>query len=115
MENRLQVCHLMKLGHMLDWLSELNTAFPEAVPLAIQMPCPSWEHTRILARLVTKKTWENHPEHAEAVAQLMIYLWHCDIPYHKRHGTVERIVERLLKSNVSPELKSKLEEIKVQL
>ena len=55
MENRLRVYHLMKLDTCSNWLSELNTEFPEVVALAIQMPCPSWKHTRILARLVTDK------------------------------------------------------------
>ena len=98
-------------GHMLDWLSELNTEFPEVVALAIQMPCPSWKHTRILARLVTDKTWENHPE---AVAKLLLYLWDCNIPNH-RHSAVLTIIVALLELNISSELKQKLEEIKIQL
>lgn len=98
-------------GHMLDWLSELNTEFPEAVGLAIQMPCPSWRHTRILARLVTKKLWENHPE---AVADLLFYLWDCNIPNYRR-SAVLTIIVALLELNISSELKQKLEEIKIQL
>ena len=98
-------------GFMLDWLPEFNTEFPEAVNLAIQMSSPSLQHTRILACLVTDKTWEIHPE---AVAKLLIYLWGCGIPYDERGGTVEEIVERVLESSISPELKGKLEEIKVQ-
>ena len=99
---------------MLDWLPELNTEFPEAVNLAINLPSSSLENTRILACLVTEKTWENHPEHSEAVAKLVIRLWDWEIPYYDR-DTVREIVEGLLELNVSPELKSKLEEIKVQL
>ena len=96
---------------MLDWLPELNTEFPEAVSLAIQMPLPSLQHTRILACLVTDKTWEHHPK---AVAKLLIYLWKCNIPTHYI-DTVPKIIAPLLESDISPERKQKLEDIRIQL
>ena len=96
---------------MLDWLPELNTEFPEAVSLAIQMPLPSLQHTRILACLVTDKTWEHHPD---SVAKLLIYLWKCNIPTHYI-DTVPQIIAPLLESDISPERKQKLEDIRIQL
>ena len=96
---------------MLDWLPELNTKFPEAVDLAINMPPPSLKHTRIFACLVTNETWQNHPE---AVAKLLFYLWDCNIPNH-RQSAVLTIIVSLLELNISSELKQKLEEIKIQL
>ena len=98
---------------MLDWLPELNTEFPEAVALAIDMPPPSLKHTRILARLVVNETWRNHP--AKAVAKLLIYLWESNMPQYE-HDTMRKMAEPLLaESNIPPELKQKLEEIKIQL
>jgi hypothetical protein len=96
---------------MLEWLPELNTAFPEAVDLAIQMPRPSLQHTRILARLETDKTWEKHPE---GVAKLLIFLWGCNIPVWYR-DSVSKIITPLLESDISSELKQKLKEISIQL
>ena len=98
-------------GLMLDWLPEFNTEFLDAVNLAIQMYSPSLDNMRILACLVTNKTWENHPK---AVAKLLIYLWGCTIPVWHR-DTVPEIIPPLLESDISPELKQKLEDIKVQL
>ena len=96
---------------MLDWLPELDTEFPEAVSLAIQMPLPSLQHTRILACLVTDKTWEHHPD---SVAKLLIYLWKCNIPTHYI-DTVPKIIAPLLESDISPERKQKLEDIRVRV
>ena len=96
---------------MLDWLPELNSEFPEAVNLAIQMPPPSLDNMRILACFVTNKTWEDHPE---AVAKLLIYLWGCIIPVWHR-DTVPKIIAPLLETNISSELKQQLEDIGVQV
>ena len=98
-------------GLMLDWLSEFNTEFLDAVNLAIQMYSPSLDNMRILACLVTNKTWENHPK---AVAKLLIYLWKCNIPTHYI-DTVPEIIPPLLESDISPERKQKLEDIRIQL
>ncbi len=95
---------------MLEWLPELNTEFPEAVSLAIQMPLPSLQRTRVLACLVANKIWQNHPE---AVGELLIYLWKCNIPAHYI-DTVPKIIAPLLESNISSELRQKLEEIRIR-
>ena len=110
MGNRLRL-RLKEAELMLDWLPELNTEFPKAVDLAIQMPPPSLDNMRILACLVTNKTWQNHPE---AVAKLLIYLWDCGIPgWHQ--DTVPEIITQLREANVSSELKQKLEDIRVRV
>ena len=98
-------------GLMLDWLPEFNTEFPDAVNLAIQMYSPSLDNMRILACLVTDKTWEHHPD---SVAKLLIYLWKCNIPTHYI-DTVPKIIAPLLESDISPERKQKLEDIRIQL
>ena len=96
---------------MLEWLPELDTQFGEAVDLAIQMPSPSLQHTRILARLVTDKTWQKHPE---AVAKLLIFLWDCDVPVWY-HDSVSKIIAPLAESDISQELKQKLQNINILL
>ena len=53
-----------------SWIQQ----FGEAVDLAIQMPRPSLQHTRILARLETDKTWEKHPEGCSKVIDFSVGL-----------------------------------------
>ena len=97
---------------MLDWLPELSAQFPEAVGLTIKNEQkPSLKHTRIFACLITDKTWENHPV---AVARLLIYLWSKDTPYWYR-DSVLAIIEPLLESEISSELKQQLEDILIEL
>ena len=99
-------------GLMLDWLPELNTQFSEAVDLTIKNEQgPSLKDTRIFACLITYKTWENHPG---AVAKLLIYLWKWNVPYWER-DTMSQLIEPLLESEISSELKQQLEEIRIQL
>ena len=96
---------------MLDWLLELKPVFHEAANLAIQMPSPSLQRTRILVRLEKERTWEDH---AEAVAKLVNYLWTYNIPvWHS--DSVQNIISPLLESDISSELKQKLENISIQL
>lgn len=96
---------------MLEWLPELDTQFGDAVELAIQMPSTSLQNTRILARLETDKTWEKHPE---ALAKLLIYLWGCDVPVWY-HDSVSKLIKPLIESDISSELKQKLQNISIQL
>lgn len=96
---------------MLEWLPELDTQFDDAVELAIQMPSASLQNTRILARLETDKTWEKHPE---ALAKLLIYLWGCDVPVWY-HNSVSKLIKPLIESDISSELKQKLQNINIRL
>ena len=97
--------------HMLDWLVDLKDVFPETVELAIQMPPPRLENTRIVGFLAENRTWESHPE---AVAQLFIYLSKC-IELRRYLNSTKEIVDALIGSDISSELKLDLEDIRVQL
>ena len=96
---------------MLDWLVDLKDLFPEGVELAIQMPPPSLEDTRILSFLPDNRVWESHPE---TVAQLLIYLSKC-ITLTRYLDSAKEIVEALICTDISSELKLDLEDIRVQL
>ena len=96
---------------MLDWLVDLKDLFPEGVELAIQMPPPSLEDTRILSFLPDNRVWESHPE---TVAQLLIYLSKC-ITLTRYLDSAKEIVDALIGSDISSELKLDLEDIRVQL
>ena len=96
---------------MLDWLVHLKDLFPEGVELAIQMPPPSLEDTRILPFLADNRVWESHPE---TVAQLLIYLSKCTT-LRSYLISVKEIVDALIDSNISSELKLDLEDIRAQL
>ena len=61
-------------GLMLDWLPEFNTEFLDAVNLAIQMYSPSLDNMRILACLVTNKTWGKSPQSRSKVIDLSVGL-----------------------------------------
>ena len=97
--------------HMIDWLADLKDVFPEAVELAIKMPLPSLENTRILSFIVENQFWESHPE---PVAQLLIYLSECTTLRHYLNSTKE-IVDALIGSDISSELLPDLEDIRAQL
>ena len=97
---------------MLDWLPELKTVFSEAVDLTVKNEQkPSLKNTRLLACLIKNRTWKNHPV---AVARLLIYLWNKDMPYWDQ-DSVAKIIEPLLETEISSELKHQLEEISIQL
>ena len=96
---------------MIDWLADLKDVFPEAVELAIKMPLPSLENTRILSFIVENQFWESHPE---PVAQLLIYLSECTTLRHYLNSTKE-IVDALIGAEISSERKRDLEDIRVQL
>ena len=97
--------------HMIDWLADLKDVFPEAAELAIKMPLPSLENTRILSFIVENQFWESHPE---PVAQLLIYLSECTTLRHYLNSTKE-IVDALIGSDISSELLPDLEDIRAQL
>ena len=96
---------------MIDWLADLKDVFPEAVELAILMPPPRLESTRIVGFLAENRTWESHPE---MVAQLLIYLFKC-ITLRRYLNSAKEIVDALIGSNISSELKLNIEDIRAQL
>ena len=117
-ENRLQgVPAALKAGEiarMLNWLPHLTSVFPEAVDLAVRMPQESLQNCQVieeLSRSDENDLWQRHPE---SVVKLLIYLWECDLPGHSWYSGRD-LIDNLLSSDISEQLKEELEEIKVQL
>ena len=117
-ENRLQgmlaALEAGEVAQMLEWLPHLTSVFPEAVDLAVQMTVgPSQDCWIIEALSISDENelWQRHPE---SVAKLLIYLWEYDLPGHSWRSARD-LIDNLLSSDISEQLKEELEEIKVQL
>ena len=63
---------------MIDWLADLKDVFPEAVELAIQMPPPRLESTRIVGFLAENRTWESHPEDGGSIIDLSVQMHYTE-------------------------------------
>ena len=100
-----------EINRMLAWLPHMNKLFPEAVDLAIQMPCKLLERNSIVYKLNESDLWQHYPEE---VAKLLIYLRDCSMPDYGWYKGKE-LVDKLLESNITPELKEKLEELILRL
>ena len=117
-ENRLQgVLAALEEGEiawMLNWLPHLTSVFPEAVDIAVQMTVGSLQGCYVIEELSISDEndlWQKYPE---SVVKLLIYLWECDLPRHSWYSG-RALIDNLLSSNISSQLKGELEEIKVQL
>ena len=96
---------------MLEWLPHLTGVFSEAVDLAIQMPKTQWNAGGMLYRFEKGELPNTHPE---AVARLMIYLGQSDLlRYNLSQG--RELIDKLLQSNLSSELKQELKELDAKL
>ena len=113
LDNIYAILEVEEIELMLEWwLPYLNSVFPEAVELAIQMPLASEQHfTKHKSEL--GKLLENHPE---PLAKLLIYLgkWENPTPGITWGGTKE-FIDKLLESNIPSPLKKELEELIVKL
>ena len=113
-ENRLQgmlgVLEASEIAYMLSWLPHLTAVFPEAVELAVQMPPEPLQKCRVILTLSKSDLWQKHPA---SVAELLMYLWECDLPEYSY--LAQDLIDNLLSSDISEQLKEELEEIKVQL
>lgn len=98
-------------SRMLNCLLHMNGMFPEAVELAIQIPPTELSQLYIVRQINKSDLWENYPE---AVAKLLIYLGTCNPPPYEWYEGRE-LVEKLLESGISEELKIKLKELVAQL
>jgi hypothetical protein len=101
-------------ARMLNWLPHLTSVFPEAVDIAVQMTVSSLQDCYVIEELGINNEndlWQKHPE---SVVKLLIYLWECDLPRHSWHSGRD-LIDNLLSSDISEQLKEKLEDIKVQL
>ena len=100
-----------EIKRMMDWLPHLKGVFPEAVDLAIQMPKIQWNAGEMLYGL-EKGDLPN--THSEAVARLMIYLGQSHSSSYARYQEKE-LIDKLLQSNLSSELKQELKELDAKL
>lgn len=116
-DNRLQsvpagaVLEVGEVEHMLDWLPHLTAVFPEAVDLAVQMPSIPLQNYDLIHELETGDLWQKYPEE---VAKLLIHWGKCDLREDVWYSGTE-LVDKLLQSGISPELKQKLKEFRVRL
>ena len=99
-----------EIVHMLNWLPHLTSVFPEAVDLAVQMPRRPLQKCRVIVTLNESDLQQKHPE---SVAELLIYLWKCNLPEYSY--LAQELINQLLLLNISPEHKQGLQEIAVQL
>ena len=100
-----------EVKHMLGWLPHLTAVFPEAVDLAVQMPPIPLQSYGVVHELEEGDLWQSHPE---GVAKLLVYWGECDLQEEAWFSGLP-LIDKLLESDISPELKQKLEELKVQL
>ena len=115
-ENRLQNVPPIPLDpnevkHMLGWLPHLTAVFPEAVDLAVQMPRIPLQSYGVVYELEKGNLWQSYPEE---VAKLLVYWGECALQEETWFSGVS-LIDKLLESDISSELKQKLEELKVQL
>ena len=104
-----------EVERMLGWLPKLTAVFPEAVALAIRMlkevPTAQLKHGQgaIYGLSKNDSLVQNHPEE---IAQLLICLGRFDF-FPWWYGG-RKLIDRLLQSDLSPELKQELEELKAK-
>ena len=103
-----------EVAQMLEWLPHLTTIFPEAVDLAVQMTVGPSQGCWIIEALSISDENELWQRHSESVAKLLIYLWEYDLPGHSWRSARD-LIDNLLSSDISEQLKEELEEIKIQL
>ena len=100
-----------EISCMLGWLSHLDKLFPEAVDLAVQMPLGSLERNFIVSDINKSDLWKNYPR---AVVKLLDYLAKCDPPSYVKYE-VKELTEKLLRSDITQELKERLKELVIKL
>ena len=98
-------------GHMLRWLPHLTAVFSEAVGLAVQMPSITLKNYQLIHEFETGDLWQKYPEE---VATLLIHWGECSL-WEGVWYPGAQLIDKILQSNIAPELKQKLEELRVQL
>ena len=110
-ENRLQgIPARLDVGEvaaMLDWLPYLDSLFPEAVDLAIQMPQTPLEHSPVIHEISRGDLWSKYPE---PTAKLLIHIADSESPAWAWHRGKE-LIDKLLALDLPDDLRAKLEEL----
>ena len=114
-ENRLQgipaPLDVGEVAAMLDWLPYLDSLFPEAVDLAIQMPQTPLERSPIIREIGRGDLWSKYPE---ATAKLLIHIADSESPAWAWHRGKE-LIDKLLALDLPDDLRAKLEELPAKL
>ena len=117
-ENRLQgvpaALEVGEVAQMLEWLPDLTSVFSEAVDLAVQMPQRSLHNCWVIEKLSRSDESDLGQRHPESVAKLLIYLRECGLPRHSWNSARD-LIGQLLLSDISPERRQELQEIRIQL
>ena len=108
-----------EIKRMMDWLPHLKGVFPEAVDLAIQMPQSESDGKRASSVIFALEDSDLLEMHPEATAKLVLYvrpsLPPTDLAYGHQKQIQRELIGRLLQSPLSPELKTKLQELDAKL
>ena len=100
-----------EVEHMLEWLPCLKGQFPDAVDLAIRMPQAPLKHYVVIPEIIESDLYRIHPK---AVAKLLIRLGGFDCPHYVWHKG-RQLIDKLLQSDLPPELVQGLKELKARL
>ena len=92
---------------MLEWLPYLETLFPKAVALFIQMPQTPVERSSLLHSLKESGKWSAYPE---ATGKLFLHLAECETPQWFWYEGKE-LIEKIMPLDITVGLKVKLEEL----
>ena len=116
-ENRLQgVPAPLEAGEvetMLGWLPSLTAVFPEAVALAVQMPQVPLQHGYGSIDKLGKSN-SLVGKHPREVARLLNYLGQSDSPGYVWGDGGGALIEKLIQSDLSNEMKQGLKELKAR-
>ena len=100
-----------EVEELLGWLADLDTLFPEAVELANRMPDGPSERNSVIHDMSTSELPSKYPE---ATAKLLLKVSNMELPQWAWLGAQD-LLHELLRSNISDELKTKLEELRAKL
>ena len=92
---------------MLEWLPYLETLFPKAVALVMQMPQTPVERASLLHNLKESGKWSAYPE---ATGKLFLHLVECETPKWFWYEGKE-LIEKIMPLDITAGLKVKLEEL----
>ena len=108
-----------EIKRMMDWLPHLTGVFPEAVDLAIQMPQSESGGQRASLAIYDLEGSDLPEMYPEAMAKLVLYIRPSlpltDLAYGHQKQVQRELIAKLLQSPLSPDLKTKLQELDAKL